>query len=68
MSDIVIASAARTAVGSFSGAFSKTPAHEFGRVAIEAALARAGVEAHEVGGTVLGQVLPHGQGIKKPGT
>ena len=63
MSDIVIASAARTAVGSFSGAFSKTPAHELGRVAIEAALARAGVEAHEVGGTVLGQVLPHGQGM-----
>jgi len=63
MSDIVIASAARTAVGSFSGAFATTPAHELGRVAIEAALARAGIEAGEVGGTVLGQVLPHGQGM-----
>ena len=42
---IVIASAARTPVGSFNGAFANTPAHELGAAAIKAALARAGVEA-----------------------
>ena len=43
-SSIVVASAARTPVGSFNGAFADTPAHELGAVAIKAALARAGVE------------------------
>jgi acetyl-CoA C-acetyltransferase len=58
----VIASAARTAVGSFNGAFASTPAHDLGAAAIKAALARAGVEAGEVSETILGQVLTAGQG------
>ncbi|MDU6727041.1 MAG: acetyl-CoA C-acetyltransferase, partial [Bradyrhizobium sp.] len=42
--DVVIVSAARTAVGSFNGAFANLPAHELGAVAIKAALERAGLE------------------------
>jgi acetyl-CoA C-acetyltransferase len=62
MTNIVIASAARTAVGSFNGAFANVPAHELGAAAIKAALERAGVEAGEVSETILGQVLTAGQG------
>jgi acetyl-CoA C-acetyltransferase len=43
--DIVIASAARTPVGSFLGALAGVPAHDLGKVAITAALERAGVAA-----------------------
>ena len=49
MTNIVIASAARTAVGSFSGAFANTPAHELGAAVIKAALARAGVDCVLIG-------------------
>lgn len=63
---IVIASAARTAVGSFSGASADTPAHELGAAVIKSVLALASVEASEVGEVILGQVLPAGQG-QKPG-
>ncbi len=59
---IVIASAARTAVGSFNGAFGNIPAHELGAAAIKGALERAGVEANEVDEVILGQVLPAGEG------
>ncbi|BCG85364.1 acetyl-CoA acetyltransferase [Mesorhizobium sp. 113-3-9] len=63
MSDsIVIASAARTAVGSFNGAFAATPAHELGAVVIRELLSRAGVEAAEVDEVILGQVLTAAQG------
>lgn len=62
MTNVVIASAARTAVGSFNGSFANTPAHELGVTAIKAALARAGVDASEVSETILGQVLSAGQG------
>ncbi len=60
--DIVIVGAARTAVGSFNGAFANTPAHDLGAVAIKAALERAGVEAGEVDEVILGQILSAGQG------
>jgi acetyl-CoA C-acetyltransferase len=60
--DIVIASAARTPVGSFNGAFANTPAHDLGTVAIKAALSRAKVIAEEVDEVILGQVLAAGQG------
>jgi acetyl-CoA C-acetyltransferase len=60
--DVVIVSAARTAVGSFSGAFANVPAHELGAAAITAALTRAKVEAAEVDEVILGQVLSAGQG------
>ncbi|MDF2234197.1 acetyl-CoA C-acetyltransferase [Albimonas sp. CAU 1670] len=63
MTDVVIAGAARTAVGSFNGAFADVPAHELGATAIKAALARAGVEASEVSETILGQVLTANQGM-----
>ncbi|AVA24241.1 acetyl-CoA C-acetyltransferase [Rhizobium sp. NXC24] len=59
---IVIASAARTAVGSFNGAFGNTPAHELGAAVIKGVLERAGVEAGEVDEVILGQVLQAGEG------
>src|SRR3712207_7103013 len=54
------ASAARTPVGSFNGALASLPAHELGRIAIGAALERAGVAAEEVNEVILGQVLQAG--------
>jgi acetyl-CoA C-acetyltransferase len=63
MTDIVIASAARTAVGSFMGAFAATPAHELGAVVIKEALRRAGVDPADVSEVVLGQVLTAAQGM-----
>ncbi len=60
--DIVIVSAARTAVGAFNGAFANTPAHELGAEAVKAALARAKVEPDDVDEVILGQVLTAGQG------
>jgi len=62
MQSIVITAARRTPVGSFNGAFAATPAHELGRVAIEAALADAGVPPGEVSEVILGQILSAGQG------
>ncbi|RWC49071.1 acetyl-CoA C-acetyltransferase [Mesorhizobium sp.] len=59
---IVIASAARTPVGSFNGAFAATPAHELGAVVIRELLSRAGVEPGEVDEVILGQVLTAAQG------
>jgi len=60
--DIVIVSAARTAVGAFNGAFANLPAHELGKVAIKEALDRAGVEPGRVSEVILGQILTAGQG------
>jgi len=60
--DIVIVSAARTAVGAFNGAFANLPAHELGKVAIQEALKRAGVEAGRVSEVIMGQILTAGQG------
>ena len=62
MTEIVITAAKRTPVGAFLGSFASTPAHELGRVAIEAALAQAGVGAEEVSEVILGQVLTAAQG------
>jgi acetyl-CoA C-acetyltransferase len=61
-SSIVIASAARTPVGSFSGALASLPAHELGKVAISAALERAGLKPDDVSEVILGQVLTAGTG------
>ncbi|MBB5754940.1 acetyl-CoA C-acetyltransferase [Prosthecomicrobium pneumaticum] len=61
-SEIVIAAAGRTAVGSFNGAFAATPAHVLGATVIKAVLERAKVEAGEVDEVILGQVLTAGQG------
>ena len=62
MTDVVIASAARTAVGSFSGSFANIPAHELGTTVLEAVVSRAGIDKSEVSETILGQVLTAGQG------
>ena len=62
MSDIVIVSAARTPVGAFNGALASLPAHELGRIAIQAAVERAGISASDVDEVVLGQVLQAGAG------
>jgi acetyl-CoA C-acetyltransferase len=60
--DIVIVSATRTPVGSFNGALSSLPAHELGKIAIRAALDRAGVEGERVSEVIMGQILTAGQG------
>ena len=62
MSDIVIASAARTPIGSFNGGLSSLPAHDLGKIAIEAALERSGVQPTEVSEVIMGQILSAGQG------
>jgi acetyl-CoA C-acetyltransferase len=62
MTNVVIASAARTPVGSFNGAFANTPAHDLGAAVLEALVARAGIDKGEVSETILGQVLTAGQG------
>ena len=62
MTHVVIASAARTPVGSFLGSFANTPAHDLGAAVLEAVVARAGVEKAEISETILGQVLSAGQG------
>jgi len=62
MTEVVIASAARTPVASFNGSLSSVPAHALGEVAIRGALERAGVDAAEVSEVILGQVLDAGAG------
>ena len=62
MTNVVIASAARTAVGSFGGSFANTPAHDMGAAILEAVVERAGVDKSEVSETILGQVLTAAQG------
>src|SRR6266436_5165718 len=60
--DIVIIGAARTPVGAFNGVFGSLPAHELGKVAIKAALERAGVEAPRISEVIMGQILTAGEG------
>jgi acetyl-CoA C-acetyltransferase len=62
MTNVVIASAARTAVGSFGGAFATTPAHDLGAAVLAEVVARAGIDKSEVSETILGQVLTAAQG------
>jgi len=62
MTNVVIASAARTAVGSFGGAFANTPAHDLGATMLDALVTRAGIDKTDVSETILGQVLTGGQG------
>jgi acetyl-CoA C-acetyltransferase len=60
--DVVIVSAARTAVGAFNGAFANIPAHDLGAAAIKAALERAGIEPGRVSEVIMGQILTAAQG------
>ncbi len=61
-STIVIASAARTPVGAFNGALASLPAHDLGKVAIQAVLQRANVDAGDVSEVIMGQILAAGAG------
>src|SRR5579862_7109601 len=63
MTDIVIASAARTPIGAFNGGLAGLPAHELGEVAIREALRRGGVAPAEVSEVILGQILSAGEGM-----
>jgi acetyl-CoA C-acetyltransferase len=62
MTNVVIASAARTAVGSFGGSFANTPAHDLGAAVLNALIERTGIEKEAVSETILGQVLTAAQG------
>jgi acetyl-CoA C-acetyltransferase len=62
MTDIVIASAARTPVGAFNGGLASLPAHKLGEVAIAEALRRAHVEPKDVSEVIMGQILSAGEG------
>ena len=61
-SEVVIAAAARTAVGTFSGGLSSMPAHDLGVIAITEALNRAGVDPADVSEVIMGQILAAGAG------
>src|SRR3712207_1264384 len=62
MTEIVIASAARTPVGAFNGAFAALPAHALGTIALKGAMERAKIRPEEVDEVILGQVLAAGAG------
>jgi acetyl-CoA C-acetyltransferase len=62
MTDIVIVAATRTAVGKFGGTLAKTPATELGALVVREAIARARLDAAQVGEVILGQVLAAGAG------
>jgi len=62
MTEVVIASVARTPIGTFNGALSSLPAHALGEVAIRAALSRGKIDAAEVSEVVMGQILSAGCG------
>jgi acetyl-CoA C-acetyltransferase len=62
MDDIVIVAAARTPVGSFSGALGSLSAHELGTIALQAAMERAKLDPADVDEVILGHVLTAGEG------
>ncbi|MGH7000554.1 MAG: acetyl-CoA C-acetyltransferase [Stellaceae bacterium] len=62
MTEIVIAGAARTPIGSFNGSLSSLPAHHLGQVAITEAMRRASVAPGEVSEVIMGQILAAGEG------
>ncbi|AMP37508.1 MULTISPECIES: acetyl-CoA C-acetyltransferase [Ralstonia solanacearum species complex] len=62
MTDVVIVSAVRTAVGKFGGSLAKIPAQELGAAVIREALSRAKVAPDQVSEVIMGQVLTAGSG------
>jgi acetyl-CoA C-acetyltransferase len=62
MSEIVIAGATRTPIGSFNGGLSSVPAHYLGQVVIAEAMRRANIDAKEVSEVIMGQILAAGEG------
>ncbi|MEQ8196294.1 MAG: acetyl-CoA C-acetyltransferase [Rhodospirillales bacterium] len=63
MTDVVIAAAARTPIGAFSGALSSLPASALGEIAIREALKRAAVEPGDISEVIMGQILTAGAGM-----
>jgi len=63
MSEIVIAGAVRTPIGSFNGSLSAVPAHYLGQTVIAEAMRRANVDAKEVSEVIMGQILGAGEGM-----
>ena len=63
MTEVVVAAARRTPIGSLAGVLSPLAAHELGAAAIKAALSDAAIAADEVSETLLGQVLMAGEGM-----
>jgi acetyl-CoA C-acetyltransferase len=63
MTEIVIAGATRTPIGSFNGSLSSVPAHYLGQVAIAEAMRRANIDAKEVSEVIMGQILTAGSGM-----
>ncbi|MBV8592655.1 MAG: acetyl-CoA C-acyltransferase, partial [Acetobacteraceae bacterium] len=62
MDEIVIVSATRTPVGSFTGTLGNLPAQELGSIAVKSAIQRAGLEPGDVDEVILGQILSAGGG------
>ncbi len=62
MTDVVIVSACRTAIGDFAGSLSAIPATELGALVIDEAINRAGIKKEDVDEVIMGNVLPHGLG------
>ena len=62
MSEVVIAGAARTPIGSFNGALSSVPAHHLGEIVIAEALRRSKVDVQQVSEVIMGQILSAGEG------
>jgi acetyl-CoA C-acetyltransferase len=63
MSEVVLAGAVRTPIGTFGGAFVEMPATELGAVAVREALKRAGVQPEDVDEVIMGNVLSAGLGM-----
>jgi len=63
VSEIVIAGAVRTPIGSFNGSLSSVPAHYLGQTVIAEAMRRANVDAKEVNEVIMGQILAAGEGM-----
>lgn len=62
MAEVVIASAVRTAIGTFGGSLKDVPAVELGALVVKEALKRAGVAGDQVDEVILGNVLQAGLG------
>jgi acetyl-CoA C-acetyltransferase len=62
MTEVIIAAAARTPIGSFNGSLSSLQAHELGQVALAEAMKRAAVAPAEVSEVIMGQILAAGEG------
>jgi acetyl-CoA C-acetyltransferase len=63
MTDAVILSACRTPIGSFGGSLKDLTAADLGAIVIREAIARAGINAADIGDVIMGCVLQAGAGM-----